>query len=128
MGVGTADSGNTSYQANDLDAMIHVIMFNFTNRSDGALQTRLDWDGSTAYGDPLLNHGKHLNDYVRSKCKPIVITLFGTGGEDNFSQAIAAAAYRTTLVSRLMQFQQTEQVSSDLIPPRIKSFSCAHNV
>ncbi|MDI6802865.1 MAG: glycosyl hydrolase family 18 protein [Bacteroidota bacterium] len=98
MGSGTdGNYGNMPYQALDLDAMTHVIMFAASIQSDGSI----------VYNNMVSSRRKPFNDYVHFKGKPIIMSV-GGAGNTAFASAISAT-YRTNLVKNLMSSIRTEQ-------------------
>ncbi|MBI5021931.1 MAG: choice-of-anchor D domain-containing protein [Ignavibacteriales bacterium] len=96
MGSGTdGNYGNMPYQAVDLDAMTHVIMFAAAIQSDGTL----------AYNNIVTSRRKPFNDYVHSKGKPVILSA-GGAGNTSFSTAISAT-YRSNLVHNFMEAIRT---------------------
>jgi chitinase len=98
MGSGTdGNYGNMPYQAIDLEAMTHVIMF------AAAIQS----DGSIVYNNLVSSRRKPFNDYVHSKGKSIILSI-GGAGNTAFSTAITSS-YRTNLTHSLMNAVRTDQ-------------------
>ncbi|MBA4313296.1 MAG: hypothetical protein C0417_11780 [Chlorobiaceae bacterium] len=96
MGSGTdGNYGNMPYQAVDLDAMTHLIMFAAAIQADGSLK----------YNNIVTSRRKPFNDYVHSKGKPIILSVGGAGNTE-FSTAISAT-YRTNLTHNLMDAIRT---------------------
>lgn len=98
MGAGTdGNYGNMPYQAIDLDAFTHVIMF----------AVAINQDGSLRFNNLVPSRRKPFNDYVHSKGKPILISL-GGAGNDAFSAALQQAA-RSVLIRNLIDLVLKEE-------------------
>jgi len=109
MGEGAANYGNQPYTEIDLDAMTHLIMFNASLDSNGIMNIKEEWDHSLTWGSSLLEkRRKPFNEFVHSRGKCILLTIFGVGGGDKWTKMVSnpisrANAIRTIIDSVILE-------------------------
>ncbi|MDP1676396.1 MAG: glycoside hydrolase family 18 protein [Bacteroidota bacterium] len=120
-GAGAANNGNTPYAAIDLDAMTHVIVFTAGLDKTGTMETKKEWDNSVTWGGTLLEKKrKPFNDYVHSKGKPVLCTIFGVGGGGDWTKLLSTPQSRTksikTIIDLVIIKEQYDGVDLDIEP------------
>lgn len=98
MGPGTdGNYGHMPYDAIDLDALTHVVMFAVAVKSDGSIK----------FNNLVPSRRKKFNDHVHSKGKPVLLSM-GGAGNDEFSAALQREV-RPLLVKNLLDIVRSEQ-------------------